>query len=84
MISASMCKGASCRATAMVLFSRRMCPSLPVERQQDEKKHMDKSAAKTYLRNGANRCGEMDHKAWTRVSEQAINSGTQDRGKSRK
>lgn len=65
----------------MVLFSRRMCPSLPVERQQDEKKHMDKSAAKTYPRNGANRCSEMDHKAWTRVSEQAITAGLKTGGR---
>ena len=67
MISANMCKGASCRATAFLLFKSRRCPSLPVERQKDEKKHMGKSAAKTYPRNGVNRCGEMYRKAWTRV-----------------
>lgn len=83
MISANMCKGASCRATALVLFRRRMCPSLPVERQKDENKHVDKSAARTYPRNGANRCSEMDRKAWTSVGA-SNNSRTQDPGKSRK
>lgn len=67
MISANMCKGASCRVTALLLFRSRRCPSLTVERQKDENKNMDKSAAKTYPRNKVNRCGEMDRKAWTRV-----------------
>lgn len=67
MISANMCKGANCRVTAFLLFRSRRCPSLPVERQRDENKHMDKSAAKTYPRNRVNRCGEMDWKAWNRV-----------------
>jgi hypothetical protein len=39
----------------------------PVEKQKDVNMHIEKTTAKSYQRNRANRCDEVDGKAWTKA-----------------
>lgn len=72
------------RATVLLFFGRRVCLSLPEEKQKNANTHMEKSIAKSYQRNRANRCGEVDGKAWTRAYEQTLTVGLKTSGESRK